>query len=322
MQSYSSLGQPPNQVEDEAPLLENGRIASYDENEAPSSSSRRRQNEDEFHGKQNSSFSNSSSSSSGRSRRSRLAVILIVTFVIIASIVMVVVRNNGFGFGSSSNIHNQLSFAEGGSAQQAQGQQKKTSTSISGTTSGKTGTIMTSPTSPSPTAAPTYLTTMLYVIQRVDGITLEQSLDSKFESAFVTGVVTGSTVHLTMVKYVESKSALYGAGVDCEYFVEAKNTNVEELTAVVRSGAVTDNLITTLISSGYAQASTSAQAIIVDVSPTAAPTFVPTYSKVKIWFNNIVFQYSTLSNIFLFYRILLTILRITHQSIFRFLINR
>ena len=274
MPSYSSLGAPPNQLEDEAPLLENGRIASFDEQEVPSSSSRRRKEESSS----SINSSSSSSSSSSKSRRSRLAVILIVTFVIIASIVMVVVRNNGLGFGSSNN--NQLSFAaEGSSSQQAQGQQKKSSSTTT-TTGGKTGTVMTAMTSPPPTAAPTYLTTMLYVIQRVDGITLEQSLDSKFESAFVSGVVTGSTVHLTMVKYVESKSALYGAGVDCEYFVEAKNTNVEELTAVVRSGTVTDNLITTLVSSGYAQATCSAQAIIVDVSPTSAPTFVPTYSKV------------------------------------------
>lgn len=133
--------------------------------------------------------------------------------------------------------------------------------------------------SAAPTSAPTYMTTMLYVIQRIDGITLEQSLDSKFESAFVTGVISGSSVHMSLVKYVESKSALYGEGVDCEYFVEAKNTNAEELTAVVRSGAVTDTLVATLQASGYTTASCSAQAIIVDVSPTSAPTFVPTYSK-------------------------------------------
>ena len=286
MPSYSSLGQPPTQLDDEAPLLENGRIASFDDNEAPSSSSRRRNQDDDDFSHKNNSSSSSSSSSNGRSRRSRLAVILIVAFVVIASIVMTVVRNNGFGFGSS-NVDHLSSFAEGTSAQQGQGHIAKTSSDGSTTTvSGKTGTgttttSKTAATSPSPTAAPTYLTTMLYVIQRVDGITLEQSLDSKFESAFVSGVVTGSSIHLTLVKYVESKSALYGAGVDCEYFIEAKNTNVDELTTVVRSGAVTDNLITTLVASGYPQATCSAQAIIVDVSPTAAPTSVPTYSKVR-----------------------------------------
>jgi hypothetical protein len=111
---------------------------------------------------------------------------------------------------------------------------------------------------------------------------LEQSLDSTFESAFVTGILKGSSMKLTLVKYVESKSALYGAGVDCEYFVEAKDTNPEELTSVVRSSAVTDAMITSLQGAGYKEATCSAQAIIVDVSPTSAPTYTPTYSKAYV----------------------------------------
>ena len=208
-------------------------------------------------------------SSSSRSRRTNTAVLLAVILALLGSVVLL---NRGFMGQNSTQGWTYFPVAkEGSSAQQGLAGQGKTTSKVATT-------LM----SAAPTFAPTYLTTMLYVIQvisffsrhsitfdritmacrgtdtptyptppplrlqRIDDITLEQSLDSKFESSFVTGVISGSSVHMTLVKYVESKSALYGAGVDCEYFVEAKGTNAEELTAVVRSGSVTDTLVATL----------------------------------------------------------------------------
>ena len=209
---------------DDFPLLERG--------EAPSSSS--------SHSDRHAGTPPSSTSSSGRRRTAAAAVVfaaVVLALVGVVALLAIPQSHNGF-VGTTTNLVGQDAASStggpkgGSSEQQAAAAEKKASTVA--TTGASATSKVGSNNTPPPTPAPTYLTTMVYVIQRVDGVTLEQSLDSTFESAFVAGILKGSSMKLTLVKYVESKSALYGAGVDCEYFVEAKDTNPEALTAVRR----------------------------------------------------------------------------------------
>jgi len=133
-----------------------------------------------------------------------------------------------------------------------------------------------------PTPAPTYYMTMLYVTQRIDHVTLEQSNEAKFETAVENAVSTGVLIPLSKVQYTNSVTALYGDAVDCTYYIEAMHTNTGLLTAEVRGQPVTDNIKDYLYDAGYVNADASQQAIIVDVSPTMSPTQGPTYSKAVV----------------------------------------
>ena len=140
----------------------------------------------------------------------------------------------------------------------------------------------------------TYILSIIRVFisiwKRIDDVSFEQSEEEAFQTAFVAALRAGtSRLPIASIAFTSSAWALYGYAADCKYFIEAHNTNLPQLTAVVRGSNVTDSLKRYLVAAGYQKASASAQAIIVDASPTPAPTMFPTYIKATVEFKQVLY---------------------------------
>ena len=128
---------------------------------------------------------------------------------------------------------------------------------------------------PVPTGRPTQYLTIMQVKMTVDGVTVAQAQSSTFTNKVQLLVADDCDIPATDIVIVGAEDSANLKGIQLDYSVQASGTNSADLGGCLGGKSLATHLTTDLQKAGFTSASV-AIGIVQDVTPTGAPSYMPT----------------------------------------------
>jgi len=127
-----------------------------------------------------------------------------------------------------------------------------------------------------PTAMPTVSMAVLRVTMRITSATQKDAGNDEFISALQQGIADAAGIEPTGVVFIIAAAANGGESVDVAFSVRSEGVNVKALSAIVSSEDTKAKVQGALAKAGYDASEVNGTPTVVNLSPTAFPTAMPT----------------------------------------------